>query len=228
MQSYKVKHRSPTPDSSTSGDTSEIRTPSQRKAHANSTPIRHSKVSASAVNRKVWKHLSEGFNKSQAAAMVSAPPPIRDSVSTFIQHLETDIREKVKPKLHDDLLHEITTTVLTYKKKESTYINVALIPNYNPSYPVQSFQMLPNQQNGLITTIESIQATQPPPIQQQAVQQQQIPPQQQRMEVEQQPIEPEQQPIPLEQQIQQFMKPALDLNDNENDSIDLESQIIQQ
>ena len=148
LQSFK-SHRSssprspsPPPDSSTEdSDVMVIRSPRNK-----STPIitkKKAKVYASDVNRKVMKYLDEEFKaakpSAKPSATVSVPP--RDSVSTFIQDLETNIRSRVKPSLYDDLFHEINTTVLTYKKKHSAYIDVSLIPNYDPSLAVRSFQV---------------------------------------------------------------------------------------
>ena len=135
-----LDHRHHTHGSSTEdSDVIVIRSP-----HKKSTPIitkKKAKVYASDVNRKVMQYLDEEAEKTWAkpSATVSVPP--RDSVSTFIQDLETNIRSRVKPSLYDDLFHEINTTVLTYKKKHSAYIDVSMIPNYDPSLAVRSFQV---------------------------------------------------------------------------------------
>ena len=133
-------------------------------------------MTASEVDRKLRRYLDD-----RPSATVSVPPPPRDSVSTFIQDLETNIRSKVKPTFHDDLFHEINTTVLAYKKKQhqqSRIINFQDLQYYNPAleYHITQQQLVTSVH--LITSaqppaLQPQPPLQPPPLQQQQQQQQQ-------------------------------------------------------
>ena len=107
------------------------------------------------------KYLDQGFKAEKPAATVSVPPRQPDAVSTFIQDLETNIRSRVKTSLHDDLFLDINSTMLDYKKKQSAYIDVSTIPNYDPLLPVRSFQV-GKRSAASVDTFESIpSSTQP-------------------------------------------------------------------
>ena len=129
--------RSPSPlaTSSTESDRELMKTPSRKstpRSKLKSTPIRKPRVTTLHVDRNLRRYLDDRDSRPVPSATVSVPPPPRDSVSTFIQDLETNIRSKVKPTFHDDLFHEINTTVLSYKKKQhqqSRIINLQDLPD---------------------------------------------------------------------------------------------------
>ena len=183
--------RSPSPlaTSSTESDRELMKTPSRKstprtpRSKSKSTPIRKPRVKTLHVDRDLRRYLEERDSRPAPSATVSVPP--RDSVSTFIQDLETNIRSKVKPTFHDDLFHEINTTVLSYKKKQHQQpriINLQDIPDYNPGVeyhitqqqPLTTVQLIPNAQPPALLPQATLQ---PPPLQQQIQQQiQQQPP----------------------------------------------------
>ena len=58
-----------------------------------STPVRKSKVSASAVNRKVMSLLDKNKLKFQND---DVPKPKTDYIDTFVHHIEQDMRDQMK------------------------------------------------------------------------------------------------------------------------------------
>ena len=204
LQSRARRVRSPSPldDSSTeSGLERELmKTPKSHKSTPRgkwkSTPIRKPRVTAVEVDRKLRKYVDDRAAmdcRPAPSATVSVPP--RDSVSTFIQDLETNIRSKVKTSFHDDLFHEINTTVLSYKKKQpeqpTRIINIEDLQGYNPrlEYHITQQQQQPLRSVHLITNahapvLEPEPPLQPPP----PPQQQQPPPPPQQQQVQQQDL----------------------------------------
>ncbi len=114
--------------------------------------IRREKVPTSSVlKRRVLDYIDEVPSTSKRPS---------DSLNTFFQHTEQDIRQNVRPDLHDDLMQQISSTVFDFKKKQSPYIDVRNIPNYDPRLPVRSFQFV--DESMLVESTKPVQQQQPP------------------------------------------------------------------
>ena len=150
MQSFRAeakkphRHRSPTPDSDTDSLNSNPRSPRHK-----STPIRKAKVSASAVNRRVIDLFNKNKNTLNEAATATAPT---DYITTFVRHVEQDMRDQVKRHLHDEFMHDVQNLLWAFKKKPSIYVDLRTLPNYNPELPVRSFQLFPDMSLDQIRT----------------------------------------------------------------------------
>ena len=152
MQSFRAeakkphRHRSPTPDSDTDSLNSNPRSPRHK-----STPIRKAKASASAVNRRVMDIFNKNKNTLNEAAAATATTPT-DYITTFVRHVEQDMRDQVKRHLHDEFMHDVQNLLWAFKKKPSIYVDLRTLPNYDPELPVRSFQLFPDMSLDQIRT----------------------------------------------------------------------------
>ena len=157
MQSFRAKeakkphrHRSPTPDSDTDSLNSTPRSPRHK-----STPIRQAKASASAVNRRVMHLFNKNKNSLNEAAAATATTPT-DYITTFVKHVEQDMRDQVKRHLHDEFMHDVQNLLWAVKKKPSIYVDLRTLPNYDPSLSVRSYQLFPDKRLDQIQTMITV------------------------------------------------------------------------